>query len=419
MPPPATMAFHTDLRQVTCALAEALDLVGVDDLAHGKRVAIMAVEIGRRLGLPDDELDYLFDLGLLHDIGVSSTAMHRHLVESFDWAGAQGHADIGYERLAAFAPLAHFAMPVRYHHARWDEMAGAGLDCELVRRANLILLADRVDAFCAQLGAGEPLLAHADEIREAIREHSGTWFSPALVRAFLERAAAEDFWLMLEPAGVAAMLAHRASLAKPCWITLDEMRQLAHLFARIVDAKSPFTAQHSHGVARLSRLLAERLGLPPARCDLVEMAGLLHDVGKLRVPDEILDKPGPLTPAERAVVNAHSYETWRILRPIEGFAEVANWAAWHHEEPDGSGYPFHLKAGDLPLEARILRVADIFQALVQDRPYRRGLDPADAIGLLKGMAARGSVDPTVLEALVAEPKEPVQAARPGLRAVAA
>lgn len=419
MSPSPTMAFHTDLRQVTFALADALDLVGVNDLAHGKRVAIMAVEIGRKLGLPDDELDYLFDLGLLHDIGVSSTAMHRHLVESFDWAGAQGHADIGYERLAAFAPFAHFAMPVRYHHARWDEMAGAGLGCELVRRANLILLADRVDAFCAQLGGTEPLLAHADEIRESIREHSGTWFSPALVRAFLERAAAEDFWLMLEPAGVASALAQRAVLAKPSWITLDEMRQIAHLFARIVDAKSPFTAQHSQGVARLARLLAERLGLPPVRCDLVEMAGLLHDVGKLRVPDEILDKPGPLTTTERAVVNAHSYETWRILKPIEGFSEIADWAAWHHEEPDGSGYPFHLKAGDLPLESRILRVADIFQALVQDRPYRRGLDPADALGLLKGMAARGSVDPVVLEVLAAEPKEPVQAARPGLRAVAA
>ena len=111
-----------------------------------------------------------------------------------------------------------------------------------------------------------------------------------------------------------------------------------------MDAKSPFTAEHSVGVSRLARFLAERLGVSIENCEKLEIAGLLHDLGKLRVPDEILEKPGRLDKRERKIINTHSYETFQILRNIRGFEEITRWAAYHHEEPDGSGYPFHLKA---------------------------------------------------------------------------
>ena len=90
------------------------------------------------------------------------------------------------------------------------------------------------------------------------------------------------------------------------------------------------------------------------------------------MPDEILDKAGSLDERERAIINTHSFETYQILRHIDGFEAIALWASYHHEEPNGCGYPFHLTAEAMPLEAKILRVADIFQAMVQNRPYRRG-----------------------------------------------
>ena len=167
-----------------------------------------------------------------------------------------------------------------------------------------------------------------------------------------------------------------------------------------MDAKSPFTAEHSVGVARLARFLAAALGADAVTCARIEIAGLLHDLGKLRVPDEILDKPGRLDAAERAVMRTHSFETFQILRDIAGFEDIACWAAWHHEEPNGSGYPFHLQGDQLPLEARILRVADIFQAMIQDRPYRAGLTPAEVSAFMRDLAGEGRVDASIVEVLL-------------------
>jgi HD-GYP domain-containing protein (c-di-GMP phosphodiesterase class II) len=405
------MAMQADLRRVVYALSDALDLVGVDDVAHGKRVGIMAAECGRQLGLPEDEAGLLFDLGLLHDIGVSSTRVHKNLVSEFDWEGSQGHADAGHALLADFAPLAKLALPIRYHHTRWDRLP-ADLDPVVAQRANLVLLVDRVDALAAPHYASNSVLQHRDAIRDAVRERAGTYFAPALVDAFLRVSRSEAFWLLLEPRSIQAYLLDQLARGTPHVAVDGEIKQLAEIFSRIVDAKSPFTAAHSLGVARLSRLLATRMGIGKGSLDKLEIAGLLHDLGKLRIPDEILDKPAKLDADERLVINTHSFETFQILRGLAGFEDIAHWAAYHHEEPDGSGYPFHLAGGTLPLEARILRVADIFQAMVQDRPYRKGLAAGDAIAFMDGLVERGRLEANIVAVLAANIDEAMAAARP-------
>ena len=130
---------HADLRHVVYALSDALDLVGVDDIAHGKRVGIMAAECARTMGLGESETTFLFDLGLLHDIGVSSTNTHQHLVGEFDWAGSQDHAIVGQRLLAGFKPLATMAEPIRYHHTRWDKLVAAGVDARVIRQAMVLV----------------------------------------------------------------------------------------------------------------------------------------------------------------------------------------------------------------------------------------------------------------------------------------
>ena len=207
--------------------------------------------------------------------------------------------------------------------------------------------------------------------------------------------------------------------SQPYVATVQELKQLATIFSRIVDAKSPFTAEHSLGVARLARFLAEKLGVSAENCDKIEIAGLLHDIGKLRVPDEILDKPAKLDERERKVMNAHSFETYQILHTVPGFEEIAPWAAYHHEEPGGTGYPFRLRAEHLDLEARILRVADIFQAMVQDRPYRQGLSAAEVLGFMRELVARGSVEADIAAVVEADIDGAMAAARPSLALQAA
>lgn len=405
------MNFNVDLKQVVFALSDALDLIGVDDVAHGKRVGIMAAECAKTLGFSESVTAFLFELGLVHDIGVSSTVTHQHLVEEFDWEGSQQHALVGFELLSGFEPLAKMALPIRYHHTRWDVMEKRNVDLAVARQANLILLVDRVDALAAPYYASNSVLMHKDEIRDAITSHAGTYFAQDLVDAFIETSRTEAFWLLLEPRSIQTYLRKQLLRSESFPISLAQLRQLAEIFSRIVDAKSPFTAEHSLGVAKVARLLAEKMGLGPENCEKIEIAGLLHDLGKLRIPDEVLDKPAKLDKNERLTMNAHTFETYQILHSVKGLEEIACWAAYHHEEPDGSGYPFHIKADAMPLEARILRVADIFQAMAQDRPYRQGLNAEQVIGFLKDLKNQGRVDAEIVDVAETWLDEAMQAAR--------
>lgn len=393
------MNMHADLRQVIHALSDALDLVGVDDVAHGKRVGVMAAECAKVLGWSQDDVLFLFDLGLLHDIGVSNTATHQHLVNEFDWAGSQVHALLGYELLKDFPPLARMALPIKYHHSHWEHLQAQGIPEEIATQANLILLVDRVDAMAAPYYASGKVLQHRKMIQQAIQERTGSYFSPQLVDAFMSISAHEAFWLQLEANALSNYLQAMLSIGKPYEASTPELLQLATIFSRIVDAKSPFTYTHSRGVAKVARRLAERLAVLPDRCDMLEIASLLHDLGKLRVPDEILDKPTSLDEDERLVMNTHSFETMLILNKIKGFEEIVAWAANHHEAPGKQGYPYGLDGAQLPLEARILRVADIFQAMVQDRPYRKGLSRQEVTAFIAQQQQNGSIEPLIADVL--------------------
>jgi HD-GYP domain-containing protein (c-di-GMP phosphodiesterase class II) len=131
-------------------------------------------------------------------------------------------------------------------------------------------------------------------------------------------------------------------------------------------------------------------------CDTLELAGLLHDVGKLRVPDALLEKSGPLTAVERRTMSRHSFDTFNILCNIKGLEQVALWASQHHERVNGTGYPYHTRAGGISLEARIVAVADVFQALAQRRPYRDALAPQDVLVILQEQVDSGKLDGQVV-----------------------
>jgi len=406
------MRLRADLHHVIYALSDALDLVGIDDVGHGKRVGIMAAECGKALGLPREKIDFLFELGMLHDIGVSTTLTHRHLVREFDWVGSQQHTIDGYELLKDFAPLARMALPVRYHHTTWEQLGDKGLDPAVARMANLIYLVDRVDMLATPYQTDNTILLHVTEIRDAIGQRAGSNFSPELVEAFLTASRTEAFWLLLEPRSIQHYLQEQLERLPHAEASEQELKQVALLFAHIVDAKSPFTAQHSQGVASLARWLAEKVGVPTENLDKIEIAGLLHDLGKLRVPDEILDKRAKLDERERKFINAHSFETYQILHDIDGFEEIAEWASYHHEQPGGTGYPFHLPAETLALEARIMRVADIFQAMVQDRPYRAGLTRDEVLDFMRNLVKVGNIEPEFLAVLEANADEAMVVAKP-------
>lgn len=386
---------QVDLWQLVYTLSDALDLVGVNDRYHGKRVAVMAATIGEELGWDRLVLEKVFFGGLLHDSGVSSTRVHKQLVSELDWSGANTHCELGEALLSEFTPLKHLAPLVRYHHTHWDELIEIGLPGEIARLSNLIYLVDRVDALASK-HYGLDLLLMRNQIRGTIGRHRASNFAPELVEAFLEVSFKESFWLRLEPNHVKGSTL--VWLPRPSMLELEssDVRHLAKIFASIVDAKSPFTAQHSIGVAQLSRWLAQSAQLPQNKCDQLEIAGMLHDLGKLVVPDEILEKPGELDLPEMAIIRQHSFETYQILKQIPGFEEIAGWAAYHHEALNGRGYPFHLGEDELDFESRIVAASDVFQALAQQRPYRPSLSAKKILRKMNYRVRTGRLDDDVV-----------------------
>ncbi|MBI2205472.1 MAG: HD-GYP domain-containing protein [Candidatus Rokubacteria bacterium] len=158
--------------------------------------------------------------------------------------------------------------------------------------------------------------------------------------------------------------------------------------ANALEAKDPYTRGHSERVSRWSRRLAVALDLQPHAVEVVTQAGLLHDLGKIGVPETVLRKPGGLDDAEWALMKRHPLIGAEIVAPLEFFAGGALVIRHHHERVDGSGYPDGLHGDRIPLGARVVAVADVYDALTSDRPYRRALSPEAALAHLMTEAGR-------------------------------
>ena len=393
--------YNVNLHEAVYSLSDALDLVGVTHIHHGKRVAYMATECGKQLGWKGSRLDELFQAAILHDSGVSRTRVHAKLTQ-LAWEDEADHCRLGAELLAGSPLLKHLSDTVLHHHTHWNELKDLELPLEVKLRANCIYMVDRVDVLALgyQIG-GEDILLGKDEIRQKIFERRDDWFCPELVDAFMEISNSEAFWFTLESDHVNGYLATWLSHFPEQSMEFHELRSLVHVFSCIVDAKSPFTKQHSDGVAHLARYIGGLFRLPEETCEMLELVGLLHDIGKLRVPDNLLEKPGNLNEAEIVIMRRHSFDTYSILKNIRGLEQISLWALQHHERMDGTGYPFQSKGADLSLEARIVAVADVFQALAQYRPYRSALEQTVILDILKQQADSGKLDRKIVAAVEA------------------
>ena len=234
-----------------------------------------------------------------------------------------------------------------------------------------------------------------------MHERSGRWFDPELVRIAQSLHSTGELWEGCFSAGQrlaidTIMDVNPGGIARLSDAGID---QVCEAFADIVDAKSPFTFRHSMGVTEIARELAEAMGFGEDHTNFVRRAALLHDLGKLRVPNSILDKNGKPTPEEWSVVQEHPGLTRDILCRVRAFDGLAAIAGAHHEKLDGSGYPDRLTGKDIPIEARILAVADVYGALTEDRPYRAGL-PLDKVLEIMKKDVPSKLDADCFEALL-------------------
>ncbi len=389
-----------NLQRAICSLTGALDFVGIDEVHHGKRVALMACSIAHEMHWPQLRCEEMLYAGMIHDCGVSRMKEHRCITETLEWEGAEEHCVRGEKYLLACPPLARFSALVRWHHTRWETLLGQDINADMRLEANLIFLADRADVLLAPYFVGSTLkneiLWEYPEIVERIGSLGGTLFSPEVVEAFRRASCHESFWLAMDPAYIEEEVEEYLSHSLPVELDTAEALAIAGLFAHTVDAKSSYTMEHSTRVAKIARYLAEASGIHGEHLDEIEIAGLLHDLGKLRVPEEIIDKPGLLTREERAFIMRHSYDTGHLLKKLFPNLPIADWAAMHHENLLGTGYPFRRQAKAISREARLISVADIFQALSQERPYRDHMGKVEVMSRIENLCLQGCIDAEIV-----------------------
>ena len=188
-----------------------------------------------------------------------------------------------------------------------------------------------------------------------------------------------------------------ASRSPKIWF--DQMEEFLKMLSLFIDLRSPYTLKHSSAIAILSRDLTMEVLKSPFDAKILYMAGLVHDIGKLRTPLEILHKHGKLSIYEMYTMKMHVVDTFKMLRGLRGFEEISAIASLHHERLDGSGYPFGYTEKDLGMRSRVLQVADVFEALMEDRPYREGMDSKEALKIIRYLVSEGKLDSYVYEKL--------------------
>jgi HD-GYP domain-containing protein (c-di-GMP phosphodiesterase class II) len=394
---------HFDLDQFLLSASTLIDFVEMDVLGvtsnHGKRVAYIAAKMGMRAGLSRDEVFDLIALAVLHDNGLSEEILFTdfpsqgedrlQLVE-----GLIAHCELGERNVAGFPFLTAPKGVIRLHHERHDGKGFFGLRGDQTPvMAQIIGMADYVD-FLFSFETRD--LANRDKIRAYVAEHRDEAVAPAVADLFLEVSDKPAFWLDLQNGFIDSALA-RVTPQVVQEVSPDVLLDISRVFSRIVDCKSKFTQRHSGGLEDKAARMADFYGFDEGRAVSLRIAAAFHDLGKLAIPNAILDKPGSLTVEEMLRIQDHSYYTRRCLEKVAGFEAITEWASNHHERLDGSGYPLGLDAERLGFECRLLACLDIYQAVTEERPYRQPMTHAEAMAILRSAAARGQLDTALVE----------------------
>lgn len=440
--PTASGLGSLQLSELIGALSHALDITEGQPKGHCIRVCWIGMHVGQAIGLDEHARWELYYTLLLKDLGCSSNAARicqLYLTDDLQFKRdfktvGEGlpqmlrfvftHTGLGAglsQRLSAVMNImrngpqiaqelietrcqrgSDIARQLRFPEAVAEGIAaldehwnGQGKPARLAGEAiplyaRIALLAQVIDVFHTAGGRQ----AAIDEVKA----RAGKWFDPALVRAFEGVAVDEGFWRMLQSTDVdRAVLALEPGSLR---VALDDdyLDDIAAAFGQVVDAKSPYTSGHSTRVADYVDRIAGALALPPQRRRWLRRGALLHDVGKLGVSNAVLDKPGSLDAQEWEQVRAHARHTEAILSRIGAFAELARVSGAHHERLDGQGYPHGLSGDAISLETRIITVADIFDAISAERPYRAAVPVPQTLQMM-AKTVGSAIDPLCFEAL--------------------
>lgn len=375
------------------AMSKALELSSNGISKHHRRTAIIARYIGMGLGISQSQLQILIYAALLHDIGAAADWDEKHFIAHADTNDLVfKHAEAGYCILKDSARLSILAEPIRYHHDRFCGGNPSGLvGKEIPLLSRIIHVADRMEV---QIEDSQHIFSQRAGIVAELEK--ADFFDPEIIKVVKDVGQVDAFWLDLVNNDYVNNFMNTLQFFEKLLFDLNDMIGIAEMFAKVVDATSPFTATHSNNVAKVSRELARIMGFSEGESQEFYLAGLLHDLGKLAIPNKILNKKGKLSEEEYEAIKQHPYYSYRIMEEVDGFQTIAAWVGTHHEKLDGSGYPFHFKAAQISFGSRVLAVADIYCALIESRPYRQSMTSEQAIAVMNEMVLENKVDANIV-----------------------
>lgn len=381
---------------LVASIARVIDMMSPAVGRHHMQVAYLAYRLGQELNLSDDKKYELFIAAALHDIGAFSLKDRLDLLE-FEDTKPGGHSMAGSLILKKFKPFSSIAELVKFHHVPWENGTGRHQNGEPVPfRSHIIHLADRV---AVKISEKTPILSQIRGICDAISRRRGEVFVPEHVDALLKMAKREYIWMDTISDSMEVIL-RKTVLNRTQELSIEELVEFSRFICRLIDFKSEFTAAHSSGVAVVAVELSRLTGFSRYERRLIEIAAYLHDLGKLAIPSEILEKRNKLTDNERFIMRSHVYHTYHALEALEMLKTVGSWGSLHQERLNGTGYPFGLEADELPLGSRIMAVADVFTALTEDRPYRKGMGSKKTLSVLQSMVDNGELDKNVVDRVI-------------------
>jgi HD-GYP domain-containing protein (c-di-GMP phosphodiesterase class II) len=437
-------AFRTS--EILSALSCALDITEGQPPGHAVRTCLIGMRLAEESGVPMEDRGALFYALLLKDLGCSSNAARlcslfgaddralkrEHKLTDWSRSGpslayalrnavpdaspmgrvfrvaslafketgsgremAQTRCDRGADIASMLGFTEATRQAIRTLDEHWD---GHGMPEGLAGTAipllgRIVGLAHSVEVFAGTFGV-DAAIAVAIERR-------GKWFDPALVDGLKSFAEDDHFWAQVLGRSPERLLGGLEPEDQILIADEERLDDIARAFARVIDAKSPYTYLHSERVAELAVTIGRRLHFGELQLRDLRRAGLLHDIGKLGVSTLILDKPDRLTERERAEIRVHPAYTQRILERVTAFSGIVEIASAHHERLDGKGYHLGLPAERLSPMSRALAVADGYEALTADRPYRRGMPRNEALAILRGQSGTALCTASV-EALASE-----------------
>ncbi|MDP3305930.1 MAG: diguanylate cyclase [Erysipelotrichaceae bacterium] len=389
-----------NLNEFLYSISSSLDVIETEIFGvptkHSMRIAYIACVLGIELKMSDEQIFDLAALALLHDNGATMSILESNKNDSMKQKlnlveKGKVHCKIGEENIKHFPFLTVVKNSILFHHENYDGTGFFGLSgANIPLYSQIIHFADSLDLNF------DLNRMNREKIRDYAKSAVGTIFSPAVVEAFQKVSLKDDFWESIDSEHIDDQL-KKVVPNFYCKISYKQLREITRVFSNIIDAVSVFTQDHSSGLSERISLMARYYKFDEDLTMKLIIASDLHDLGKLSISKKILDKPGPLTQEEFAVIKKHPNIARNCLMNITGFEDISLWILNHHEKLDGSGYPRQLTEENLDFYSRLLTCMDIYQALRETRPYRNSMCHDEAIVILKEMAEDGKLDRKIVE----------------------